>query len=118
MADLPSYVKIIFSNYGESFDPSVESTEMERGPPKERLINTQVMMKLSVILQFESPQDAISFDDWYFNTISRIGWFNVKHPRLGVTIQMRFEKGYCGNLTTPTPGFAFSQRQATLEYLR
>ena len=118
MAEFPSYVCIAFDGYGESFDPSVESTEMERGVPKERLLNSQVMMKVAASLIFKSAADIESFLNWYFNTIQRIGWFTMTHPRTGQTITAKFPGGDIGTLVPLAPAFGVGKRDLTIQYLR
>ncbi len=83
MAQWPANAKLMISGYGEKFDPSVERTEMERGVPKERKINSQVLQKITVSVLFPTPVDADEFEDWYFDEIDRIGWFTVVHPGQG-----------------------------------
>jgi hypothetical protein len=118
MATLSDFAKIRFSNMSETFDPSVESSEMERGPPKYRVLNSQVLMKLSVTLLFLTSDDSDAFEDWYFNEVKRIGSFPVLIPRNGKTVVANFEKGSIGTLTFQGAGFHFGQRDVVLEYLR
>lgn len=118
MAALPSYVCVLFNGYGESFDPSVERTEMERGPPMERVLNSQVLMQIDAVLLFESLADAAAFEDWYFTTIKRIGYFTMTHPRTLQTITAKFRGGDIGTLVPTSPTFKRSKRNVTFEYLR
>ena len=118
MATLTDFAKIRYSSYGESFDPSVERTDMERGVPKQRLLNSQVMMKIQATLLFKTPTDLNGFEAWYFDEIKRIGWFTIQHPRTGAEISVRFENGSIGTLTSESLGFYLAQRQVVLEYLR
>ena len=118
MAEFPDYVCVSFDNYSESFDPSVERTEMERGPAKQRRINSRVEASINATLTFMSKADAASFESWYFDTIQRIGYFDIEHPRTGQTISARFRGGDIGELTTLTPDFEVTQRQVVLEYMR
>ncbi|KAF1710306.1 hypothetical protein CSC70_06325 [Pseudoxanthomonas kalamensis DSM 18571] len=118
MADLPSYVTVLFDGYGEEFDPSIERTEMERGVPKQRVVNSQVMQEITVRLLFKSSADAASFETWYFDTIKRVGWFDMSHPRTGASITARLKEAKIGSLTPLIPDFSWSEREATLEYLR
>ena len=118
MPILPDYVCVQFADYSESFDPSVERTEMERGVPKQRLLNSQVLVKINATLAFLSAADAASFETWYFGTIKRIGWFTMPHPRTGAPITARFEGGSIGALVPLATQFAVSERQLVLEYLR
>ena len=118
MATLPDYVRVITEGYGEGFDPSIRRTEMERGVPKQSIVNSNVLMKLNVTFLFTSAEDLLDFDDWYFDTIQRIGWFDMRHPRTRQIITARFENGSIGVLTTQGPAFAVATRNLTLEYLR
>ena len=118
MAEFPDYVCVSFDNYSEPFDPSVERTEMERGPAKQRRINSRVEQQIQATLTFDGKQAAADFEDWYFNTINRIGYFDIEHPRTGQTISACFRGGDIGELTTLTPGFEVTQRHVVLEYMR
>lgn len=118
MATFPDYVCITFDQYGESFDPSVEVTEMERGPSKMRRINSRVEQQIQATLTFDGKQAAADFEDWYFNTINRIGHFDMEHPRTGEVLNVRFAGADIGQLVPLTPDFEVSQRQVTFEYLR
>lgn len=118
MAALPSYVCIEIAGFGESFEPSVLRTEMERGPVKQRVLNTRVMQELSCNLLFSSPEDVADFEDWYFGTIKRIGFFTFVHPRTGATHSGRFKGGDIGTLVPVNNRRQRWRRQVTLEYLR
>lgn len=118
MTDFPGYAQILMDGYTESFDASVERTEMERGVPKQRLVNSQVLVKLNATLLFVTSGDVAAFENWYFGTIKRIGWFQMRHPRTGVSITARFESGNIGSLAPLGPGFHIASRSAVIEYLR
>jgi hypothetical protein len=118
MATFPTDVCFGFEGYSETFDPSVDRTEMERGVPKQRVINSQVLVKINAGLIFKSAAAVVSFDTWYFDTIKRIGWFTMPHPRTGATITARFENGALGALTSMAPAFGVARREVVLEYLR
>ncbi len=118
MAALPDYVRVVFAGQSEEFDPSVERTEMERGVPKQRIINTSVLMKLSMSFYFASAADAMAFDDWYFDDIKRIGWFTMLHPFTGASITCRFDSGSIGKLVPDEMWVGDFRRDVTVEYLR
>lgn len=118
MATLPAYTCLEVNGYGESFDPSVERVEMERGPTKERLLNSRVNMKLRGSLLFKSVADTVAFENWYFNTIKRIGSFDMEHPRTGQIISGKFEGGSIGTLVPVNNRRAKWRRDVTIEYMR
>lgn len=118
MAALPSYVDILVDDWGEEPDPSVERAEMERGPPTEALVNSKVLVEVQATLLFGSKADALAFEAWYYDTIKRIGWFDVVHPLSGATVSMRFKAGNIGRIAARTRAFNTFQRSTVMEYLR
>ena len=118
MPTLPADVQILFQGFGEAFDASVERTEMERGLPKQRVLNTQVLMQVNATLLFTSKDSPDSFEDWYFDTIKRIGEFDFVHPRTGATHRGRFRGGDIGTLVPRNPRYTRATRDVVLEYLR
>lgn len=118
MAVFPTTAKILHAGYEESFDPAVVRTEMDRGVPKQRLLNTKVMQELNCTLLFDSAADAASFETWYFTAIGRIGWFDFTHPRTGATVSARFKDGRLGALAPRNPQQTRFTRDVVVEYLR
>lgn len=118
MSEFPSYAQILSDGFTEAFDPAIERTDMERGVPKQRIVNSQVLVKLTATLLFRSPEAVSDFEDWYFNDIGRIGWFQLKHPRTGAAITARFENGAIGTLSPLAPAFFIASRTVVMEYLR
>ena len=116
MATLPSYVIVQFPEWGEGFDPSVERTEMERGPAKQVIRNSRVMKQVRAGFLFKTAADSEAFEVWYFDVIGRIGWFDVVHPRTRATISARFVGGDIGELVPVGPGFSLTRRTVTLEF--
>lgn len=118
MAALPGYVIVRLAGFSESFDPSVERTEMERGIPKQRLRNSQVLQKLNLSLLVATAEQAEDFLDWYLLTIKRIGFFTMRHPRTGAAITVRFDGGSIGELRSISGTDSLWQRDVVVEYLR
>lgn len=118
METFPSYAEVRFADYGEEFDPSVERTEMERGVPRQRLLNTHVIQTIEASVQFRSAQAVADFEAWYFDNLKRIGWFNMEHPRTGQIIRARFQGGKIGKLQPLNTQFRFAKRDLVLEYMR
>lgn len=118
MAALPGYVKLLRDDAGERFDPGVVASEMEKGLAKLRVNQNRVVVKVAATLFFKSRQDSLSFEDWYFNDIRRIGWFDWRDHRTGQVRSIRFKGGDVGQLISLTTRFGRSKRSVTLEYLR
>lgn len=114
----PTYAKLLMEGYAEEFDPSVERTEMERGVPKERTLNSQVLDTINASVLFRSAADIAAFEAWYFTELNRVGWFTMSHPRTGAPINARFQGGKLGRLAPIAPRFAAGMRDVVLEYLR
>jgi len=115
---LPSYVVVRMAGYAEDVEPSVERTEMERGLPKQRRLNSDLLVRLQVSFLFRTTADAESFLDWYDDTIGRIGFFDMRHPRTGATISARFPGGAIGTLRSLAGTDHLWQRDLVVEYLR
>ncbi|MCM2557910.1 hypothetical protein NDQ41_04265 [Alcaligenes faecalis] len=52
MNKLPDYVSILIDGFGERFDPAVKRTEMDRGPVKQEILNSQVLVETEATLFF------------------------------------------------------------------
>ena len=50
---------------------------MERGAPKQRLENSQVLIKQAMTLYFASIADVNTFDAWYFGEIKRLSLIHI-----------------------------------------
>lgn len=96
--------------------PTVDRTEMDRGPAQQRLVPGRVLFQSAFEFLFESNDDVNNFMDWYVNTIGVIGWFTMKHPRTGATITARFPKGELGDIVPITGGYGMSSVTTTVEY--
>lgn len=118
MAAIPGYVCIEQGGWSEAATPSVERTEMDRGPAKQARVNSHRFPQVTATFVFKTRADAIDFEDWYDYTIQAIGWFDMTHPLRGTTIQARFVGGEIGELVPRGRGFDVSSRTVTLEYLR
>jgi hypothetical protein len=117
MADFPSYAHIQFQGYAEDPKPSVLRTEMERGAPKQSVVNSQDLVAMSASLLFQSSADAASFIAWHRDTIGKVGTFNLTHPRTGSTITAWFREGYIGQLVPLGPGFSPCSRDCVIEFM-
>ncbi|WP_313493762.1 hypothetical protein [Stenotrophomonas sp.] len=118
MASMPSVARVVFDGQSRSLDPSVLRTEMERGVPKQRVENSQVLMKQSMTLYFTGMEAVLAFEDWYFDDIGRIDWFTMDHPFTGQVITARFEGGALGQLAPDEKEAGDYRMDVVVEYLR
>lgn len=116
MASLPGYVCIEQNGWSEAPAPSVQRTEMERGPAKEKILNSSRQPRVTASFVFRSKADAIAFEDWWEGTLGIIGWFDMIHPLRGTTITARFVGGDIGELSQRSR--EVYTRTATMEYIR
>lgn len=117
MADFPSYARIQFQGFSEDPKPSILRVEMERGAPKQSLMNSQDLVAMNVSLIFLTKADAASFVAWHKTTIGKVGQFSMTHPRTGSTITAQFREGSIGQLVPLGPGWAPCARSCVIEYL-
>lgn len=118
MAALPSYVRMLRDGAGVQFDPGVLVSEMERGLAKTRVTQSRVVVQVAATLFFRTRQDSIAFEDWYFDVIKRVGFFDWRDQRTGKVLSVRFKGGDIGKLEPLTSRYGKAQRSVTLEYLR
>ena len=86
-------------DFGETPDPVVERTAMERGIPKQRRVASDVRIELPVTLHFDSAAEITEFETWFYTTINAgQSWFDWPHPRTGATLQARVVGGELGRL--------------------
>lgn len=119
MATFPSNVKFGWRDMGEKPDSVTESAPMERGIPKQRRINSDARVELTLTLHFDSKAEAAAFETWFYVDIKAgQDFFDFVHPRTGATVQARFKGGELGTLTYLQRTLERSQRQVTLEFWR
>lgn len=118
MAALPSYVIVTRSGAGVQFDPGVLVSEMERGLAKTRVTQNRVVVQVAATFVFRTQKDSLAFEDWYFDVIKRIGFFDWRDEHTGRVLSVRFKGGDIGQLEPLAGRYAVAQRSVTLEYLR
>ncbi|WP_370681020.1 hypothetical protein [Comamonas sp. GB3 AK4-5] len=118
MEKLPSYVRMLKDDAGEQFDPGVVVSEMDKGLAKMRVGQSRVVVQVTATLFFRTRVDSQAFEDWYFNEIRRIGWFDWRDSRTGQARSVRFKGGDIGKLLPLASQYGKAQRSVTLEYLR
>lgn len=118
MAAFPAYVKIGFPQAEEAAS-AVLRGEMERGVPKQRRFTADVMVTQETMLYFDTKQNAIDWETWFYTTINGgVDWFDWVDLRRGVTVQARIVGGKPGALKPGTVNWVYAQRTLTLEWLR
>ena len=118
MAAFPD-VKYDWRDLGEDPEPVVERTQMERGVPKQRRINSDVRVEVPITVHFDSKAEAADFETWFFTTINAgQDWFDLTHPRTGAVVQARVVGGKLGPLSYLNPTLEASKRTLKVEYWR
>ena len=123
MATFPAYAKIDKSGYGEEHAPIVARSEMDRGVPKQRKLQSDVMVTVKLNLLFLNKTDAANFEDWYYSSTGAAAgaaFFDWKDPRTGVIRQARAVANQLGPLAQygGTSAFIMLTRTLSIEYLR
>ena len=119
MAALPGYVKYEWKALAITPQTALVRSEMERGIPKQRRTTSDVMETMTLVMHFDSEADATSFETWFYTTINAgADWFDITHPRTGVTTEVRCVGGNLGPLRPLTRTFSRSSREMVVEYVR
>lgn len=118
MSSFPAYARILRDGYSEKYNPSILRTDMDRGVPKQRIENSRVMAEISLGVLFKTKADSDSFEDWYFNTLGRVDWFDFTLPRTKQVVRARFKDADMGSYEALTFNFGYSKRSFVLEYLK
>lgn len=93
MAAFPNAGKLLFDGFTETPDAGVVRTPMELGLPKQRKLQSRVLVKRPVRYLFTSKADYNAFLVFHETTIGRVGWFDWTDPKSGNVIQARIEGG-------------------------
>lgn len=118
MAALPAYVKVGFPQ-GQDQPSVLAETGMERGVPKTRRLQADAVMEEAVTLYFNTKVDETNFEAWFNVTLNAgSSWFDWTDLRTGTVVQAQFVKGYMGKLVPGTKTWVYSQRAATLRWVR
>ena len=119
MAAFPSNVKFGFKDLGEEPGDIVARTEMERGVPKQRRTQADVLVKQTITMYFDTKAEAASFETFFYTTINAgQDWFDWTDVRTGVVVQARAVKGHLGPLRAVTRDFTRSMREMPIEWLK
>lgn len=119
MATWPTYPVVLLDGHSEQHAAIAARSDMDRGIPKQRRVQSDVPVVLSVTLLFRTDADANSFEDWYYaDTGAAAGMqsFDWTHPRTGVLYQARVVANSLGPLMPA--GRGISRRTVQIEYLK
>lgn len=119
MATLPDYVR--FKLAGASQEPTkvVERSDMERGVPRVRRINSDAMQTFKATMVFHSRAEKDAFEDWYYDVnganagAAWVTWFDECSGR---TRLIRFVS--LDTLVNIFGDYELSEWQCSIEWLR
>ena len=115
MATFPTYVTVLLDGHTESHAPIADRTEMDRGVPKQRRTQSDVLVTFSLTLLFLTTADAEAFEDWYYSDAAAGGaYFDFTHPRTGTLLSARVVANSLGPLTVL--GMGRARRAIQIEY--
>ncbi len=92
MAAWPVYAKPISDGYSETHAPIASRSDMDRGIPKQRRTQSDVVVTVAMTLLFLTTTDAEAFEAWYYsNSGAAAGMlaFDWTHPRTGILYPAR-----------------------------
>jgi hypothetical protein len=122
MATFPAYARLSGDSYTETHAPIVERSEMDRGLPKQRKTQSDVLVTLNLNLLFLTRADAANFEDWYYSSTGAgagTTYFDWTDPRTGFVRTARVVANTLGPLMPMGGGMlAYTTRTLQIEYLR
>jgi len=117
VATFPTYVTVLLDGHTESHAPIADRTEMDRGVPKQRRTQSDVLVTFALTLLFLSTTDAEAFETWYYGDAAAGGaYFDFTHPRTGALLSARVVANSLGALTVL--GMGRARRTIQIEYLK
>ena len=119
MATWPTYPVVLLDGHSEQHAAIAERSDMDRGVPKQRRTQSDVLVVLSLALLFRTDADANAFEAWYYSNSGAAAGaasFDWTHPRTGASYQARVVANSLGALTPL--GRGISRRDIQIEYLK
>jgi hypothetical protein len=118
MATWPSYAVPLRDGYQEQHGPIADRGEMDRGVPKQRRVQSDVLVQVPIRVLFIAAGDADSFEDWYYgDAAAGAAYFDWTLPRSGVVVQARVVANSLGPVV-PVGILRYISRTVTIEYLK
>ena len=94
MAAFPTYAQILLDGYAVQQASALKRTEMDAGPPKQRLDRSRQMVERQITVRLRSRDDYTTFMSWFRDTIHRgADWFDWPDPETLATVQARIKNG-------------------------
>jgi hypothetical protein len=117
----PDYVTVSVNGYEEQHGKIALRTDMDRGVPKQRRIQSDVLITLPLKLIFSTAANAAAFEDWFYNDAQAgMTWFEWTDPRTDVVRQARCVANTLGPLARmpDAADFNLTTRTLQIEYRR
>jgi hypothetical protein len=90
----PSYPKLLLNGYGVVQAAAVKRTDMDSGPPKQRLDRSRQMVDRTVSYELRTRDDYNAFMAWFRDSIHRgADWFEWPDPETLTTRLARIKGG-------------------------
>jgi hypothetical protein len=105
----------------ETAAPVIARSEVDRGIPKQRRVQADPLITLSLTVYFDAAAEQQDFEDWFYSAEGAnagAAWFDFTHPRTGVVVQARVVGGQLGPLKHSSQTLAMSERTLQIEYVR
>jgi hypothetical protein len=117
MPAFPSWVKYDWRDLEEAPGAVVERTEMDRGRPKQRRVNSDARVEIALTLHFDSKAQQADFETWFYTDINAgQDYFDLAHPRSGATVVARVVGGQLGALSFLNSTREVATRSIRVEY--
>lgn len=91
---------------------------MDRGVPKQRRTQSDVLVQVPLRVLFLVDGQADDFEDWYYNDAQAgAAYFDWTHPRTGSVVEARVVANSLGPVI-PAGVLRYVSRTVTIEYLK
>ncbi|ONN68136.1 hypothetical protein [Herbaspirillum sp. VT-16-41] len=116
----PDYAKIQVDTFQESPGSVMKRTAMDRGVPKQRRVQSDVLVTVSFSVFLTSLEDQQGFEDWYYGDAGMgTVWFDWLDPRTNIIRSVRVVADSLGPLKQLQPlAIGLGSRSIQLEYVK
>lgn len=119
MATLPDYVRFKMAGATRTPTAVIGRTDMERGVPRTRRINSDALQTLSATMVFYDRAELDNFENWYYSAAggnAGAAWVTWNDLCSGETKIIRFAS--LGALTNLRGNYDLSEWQCSIEWMR